>query len=120
MLFLGGGLGSIARVALGEIVQSRAPATFPAGTLAVNLIGCFAMGALAAAMTRSGWLSPAAGAFLAAGVLGGFTTFSAFGLDAARLVEAREIGPALVYVLSSLVGGIAAVALGAAALRAIV
>ncbi len=87
---------------------------FPWGTLAVNVVGSLLMGALA------GWLALRAGEswtqpvrlFVATGILGGFTTFSAFSLDAALLWERGQGGAAAAYVASSLILSLAALAAG--------
>jgi len=110
-LFAGGGFGAVARFALGSFVLTRAGEGFPWGTLAVNWAGCLAIGALAA------WLAatphaPALRLFLVTGVLGGFTTFSAFGLETFELLVDGESGLAFLYVAGSVLGGLAAVALG--------
>ena len=92
VIALGGGLGAMARHALNMAVQSRYSA-FPAGIFVVNVLGCLAVGllagALAAARLQMGEL---ARTFLVVGVLGGFTTFSAFGLDTFTLARGGQ-GP---------------------------
>lgn len=100
---LGGALGSSLRTLVGLWLP------FPWGTFAVNVLGSFAIGLLAQPLLRAGAPHPAA-PFLIAGVLGGFTTFSAFSLDALRLVEGGRAGHAALYVAGSV-----ALSLGAAA-----
>lgn len=125
---LGGLLGAIARYALSlRLSAATAPsaglAPLPWGTLAVNLLGCLAIGLLAGLALRGDWLGPALQLFLFTGVLGGFTTFSAFGLEALTLLLQRQWALALGYVLASVGLGLLAVAAGlwagggAAALR---
>jgi CrcB protein len=76
---LGGGLGALLRYWTATAVQSwRGADVFPWGTLVVNVVGCFAMGVVAALVERRLLVAPEARAFVAVGVLGGFTTFSAF------------------------------------------
>lgn len=75
------------------------------GTAAVNLAGCALIGFLWALLTHYG-KGPAWSMLLITGVLGGFTTFSAFALDAVKLFEAGKLNSALVYVALSVVGGI--------------
>ncbi|MDO5529226.1 MAG: CrcB family protein [Paracoccus sp. (in: a-proteobacteria)] len=105
---LGGALGAVARFGVG-LAALRWTGSAPLGTLAVNVAGCFLMGLLAAMMaTRLGHLAP----LLLTGLLGGFTTFSAFGLDALRLWQAGEGALAGAYVALSVVGSLGAVALG--------
>lgn len=93
-IVLGGGIGA----GLRALVSGALP--FPLGTLAVNVIGCAAMGAIWAYLApKDHVLLP----FLTTGILGGFTTFSAFSLDAFKLIDQGEIGRALAYVSASLV-----------------
>ncbi len=109
---LGGAVGAGARHLTGRAALALWGPGFPWGTLAVNLIGGFAMGLLA------GWLAARASgdeamrALLGVGVLGGFTTFSAFSLDAVLMVERGDYGAALAYVLASVVGSIVALFAG--------
>lgn len=114
LVAIGGGLGAMARYGLGLAAGRLAPgAAWPWATLTVNVVGGLMMGLLA------GWLALKAGAgqesirlFAAVGVLGGFTTFSAFSLEAALMIERREIVPALVYAAGSVVLAIAALFVG--------
>lgn len=87
-------------------------ASFPWGTLTVNLLGCFAMGVLVEVLARRFNASNELRLFLATGVLGGFTTFSAFSLDAAVLWERGAQTAAFGYVLASVTGSIIAVFAG--------
>lgn len=105
---IGGALGSMARYGV-NILAGRVTA-LPLGTLIVNLTGCFAMGLLAAALAFRGGqhLAP----LLLTGVLGGFTTFSAFSLDTLALWERGATGLALGYVATSVVFSLAAVTAG--------
>jgi len=118
LVFVGGGLGALLRYELGGLVQARAGAAFPWGTFAVNALGCLAIGVLATWIDERGGASAAARAFLIAGLLGGFTTFSAFGLETWRLVEAGRALAAAGNAGASVVVCVAAVALGAALVRA--
>ena len=108
---LGGALGSLARWGLGRALPHTAGA-WPTATLLVNLTGCLLLGLLAAALfTRhpgSSWLRP----FLGTGVLGGWTTFSTFAVDAVQLADAGRGAAAVGYVLASVVGGVLAAAAG--------
>ena len=115
---LGGAFGSMARYGVGIAAARLAPqagvgASWPWGTLTVNVVGGLLMGLLA------GWLSLRAGAgqdsvrlFAAVGVMGGFTTFSAFSLEAVLMIERRQFGLAAAYVGVSVVCAVAALFLG--------
>jgi CrcB protein len=112
LLFIGGGLGASLRFALATWVDQRAPISFPWGTLAVNAVGCFAIGVLATYADEHHVLPPGARLFLVAGLLGGFTTFSTFGLETWELVEDRAMWAALANAVGSVVVGLGAVILG--------
>ncbi len=106
----GGLLGSGLRVAVFDLFPVAA-GTFPVPTLFANLTGSFFLGMYLARRQRavsSGWSLR----FWAIGVLGSFTTFSAFSAEVFQLVDADAIGMAAAYVLLSLVGGIAAALVG--------
>jgi CrcB protein len=110
---LGGFLGSIVRYKLGGLVlHLTAQQRFPYGTFSVNVLGCLAIGILAGLAERYDMFGPQARLFLFTGLLGGFTTFSAFGLEAAYLVRRSELLVAALYAGGSVVFGIAAVFLG--------
>jgi CrcB protein len=112
-VFAGGGLGSALRYALAGAVQGRAGGAFPWGTLAVNWTGCLVIGLLWGMVEARG-IHPGSGfrVFVFAGILGGFTTFSSFGLETVALVGAGHTGGALAYVGASVGVGLALVALG--------
>lgn len=109
----GGALGSVLRygisLAAAPLVQRL---NFPAATLGINVAGSFFMGLLMAWLasqeSQPEWLRP----FFAVGVLGGFTTFSAFSFEALQLMQSGAMTPALVYILLSVMLGIAALWLG--------
>lgn len=109
MIALGGALGTVLRYALGGWIQHASGGTFPWGTLLVNVAGCAAIGAVAAYVDRGGALPPAWRMTIQIGVLGGFTTFSGFGLETFRLLAAGDLGRALAYFAATNVGCIAAV-----------
>jgi len=114
---LGGALGSVARYACSIGAARWLGATFPWGTLLVNVAGSFTIGLLAALLTADG--RPALGsdarAFLMIGVLGGFTTFSSFSLETLTLARAGALGAAGANVALSLVLCLGGVWLGFAA-----
>jgi CrcB protein len=101
IVFFGGGLGAAARYGMNVGVGRVMGSDFPWHTLAVNIIGCFVMGALTEAMALRLNVSNEMRLFLTTGILGGFTTFSAFALDFALLVERRDMAGAAAYVLAS-------------------
>lgn len=106
---LGGCIGSVARYKLGGLVLHHSTAwRFPLSTFAVNVLGCLVAGALAAAVERYGAFSPDLRVFLFTGLLGGFTTFSAFGLETALLLKRGELAVAFSYAVLSVVCGVAA------------
>jgi CrcB protein len=112
---LGGFVGSIARYGLGGLVQDRTGATFPFGTLAVNVVGCFVIGGLSELAETRGVLTPETRAFLVLGVLGGFTTFSAFGNETLNLLRDRDLALAAANVLANVGLALVAVWLGRSA-----
>lgn len=115
LVFLGGGAGSVLRFLVGLGTTRWLGGGFPWGTFAVNLFGCFAIGVLARVLAPvdAGGAQPRF--LLITGFLGGFTTFSAFALDAASLYLAERPAAALAYVAGTLVSTLAGVALGLAA-----
>ncbi|MCW3796212.1 fluoride efflux transporter CrcB [Sphingomonas sp. BN140010] len=114
VVFLGGGIGAVLRHGVNRLAVAWFGLGFPVGTLAVNVAGSFLM-ALAAGLLPGG--SQGWRLFLATGVLGGFTTFSAFSLDALTLWQRGQAGTAALYVGGSVLLSLAAIALGAAAAR---
>lgn len=113
----GGGVGAMARYLVGGwVLHQTMQERIPYGTLVVNLIGCLAIGLIAGAAERFEMLTPEARLFLITGVLGGFTTFSAFGYETVFLLRRGEPLVAATYVGASVGLGLLAVWLG---LRAI-
>jgi CrcB protein len=105
LVALGGALGAAARYGVGELGLRFGWGGFPWATLIVNVAGGLAMGVLAGLVAQGGG---ALRLFAGVGVLGGFTTFSAFSLDALRLIEAGETAASLAYVAASVAFSIGA------------
>jgi CrcB protein len=87
LVFVGGGVGATTRYWLQGVVYRFTGAGFPYGTLAVNVLGCFAIGALMAVFEERFVVAPALRVFLSVGVLGGFTTFSSFSYETMTLLR---------------------------------
>ena len=118
---LGGAAGSVLRYQAGRGMThwlgASAATAFPWATLAVNVLGSLAMGLLAGWLARSGDVGETWRLLLGVGLLGGFTTFSAFSLELMVLIERGTPGLALAYALVSVVAGLAALWLGLVAMR---
>jgi len=114
----GGAIGSAARYGVGKLTLASLGPNYPWGTLAVNLIGGFLMGVLAGILARTGG-SEHTRLLLGVGVLGGFTTFSAFSLDTVLMIERGQLGIALAYALISVIGSILALFAGLHLIRAV-
>ena len=106
---IGGFFGSIIRYVIGLSFYNDKLANIPYKIILVNLIGCFLIGILANSLSQEKELSKL---LLITGFLGGFTTFSSFGLEAVTLISNHNTIGALVYILMSVVGGLLAVLLG--------
>lgn len=109
---LGGALGSAARYGVNVTCGRFCGTAFPWGTLSVNILGSFIMGLLVAAMALRLNLSLEARAFLTTGILGGFTTFSAFSLDFAVMAERGDWTGAALYAGASVGLSLAAIFAG--------
>ena len=114
---LGGALGALARWGVATALP-HSPGGWPWATLLVNLTGCLLLGGLVTGLTARSPEPPWARPLLAVGVLGGYTTYSAFAVETVGLVEAGAPWLAAGYVLVSVLGGVLAVAAGALAVRA--
>jgi CrcB protein len=109
----GGFFGSIARYSLGNFITQRNWTTdFPAGTFAVNVIGCLAIGLLWGLTERVQFMTVELRFLLITGFLGGFTTFSAFSIESLMLLRRGEIALALLYCVGSVALGLCATWLG--------
>jgi fluoride exporter len=121
LVFVGAGVGGVLRHGVNLLSAQMLGAGFPWGTLIVNVVGSFAMGLMAALVyLRAGWLGgETARLLLMTGVLGGFTTFSAFSLDAITLLDRGQLSLTAVYVTASVMLSIAALLAGAALVRSL-
>lgn len=112
LVFLGGGLGALLRHGVNRWAFAMWGAGFPAGTMIVNVAGSLVMGLLIGIFAAMPSVSQPTRLFLTTGLLGGFTTFSAFSLDALTLYERGQVGLALGYVLGTVILSLAAIAAG--------
>src|SRR5271163_699828 len=120
IVFLGGGLGAALRHGVNLLAARFAGTGFPYGTLLINVAGSLAMGLIAEYFALKAGLPQRWRLFLTTGILGGFTTFSAFSLEAALLYERGQLAGAALYVVASVVLAIGALFAGLAIVRAIV
>lgn len=118
LVILGGGLGAGGRYLLGGWLHSQLSGGFPWGTFAVNALGSLLIG-LVFGLAQRGSLPPATTLFLAVGVLGGFTTFSAFSYETMRLLANGSVAASLLNVAGQFTVGLLAVYLGFAATRSL-
>ena len=109
---LGGAVGAVARHFLSARIMSLLGSNFPYGTLVVNVLGSFIMGLLIMALATRLNISQEWRGFIVVGVLGGFTTFSTFSLEAALLIERGTFLQAALYVGSSVIVSIGALFVG--------
>jgi fluoride exporter len=112
LIGLGGLVGTLCRYGLSSLVDKRVGATFPTGTLLVNVIGCFLAGFLFFAFTEKVVVSDIVKTAVMIGFLGGFTTFSAFGLQTFTLFKDGEMFAAMLNVVLSNVAGLLTVWVG--------
>jgi len=117
LVALGGAIGAAARHLVNIAALRLWGPAFPWHTAAINVAGSFLMGVLIAVLARRAGVAPEWRLFLATGVLGGFTTFSAFALDFAVLWQRDASAQALLYVLASVLGSLLAVFAGLALAR---
>ena len=117
LVFVGGGLGATLRHVINLTCARCIGAAFPWGTFIINITGSTVMGLIAGYLAFKGEASQPWRLFLMTGILGGYTTFSAFSLDTAVLYERGELGLALAYVLGSVVLSIAGLFAGLALVR---
>ena len=117
LVFLGGGIGAALRHGVNVLFARWFGTTFPWGTLFENVTGSLVMGLLAGYFAYKGGASQPLRLFLTTGILGGYTTFSAFSLDVALLYERGEVALAALYVLASVALAIGGLFAGLALVR---
>ncbi len=118
LAILGGALGSGARYLVNVAAAHWLAPGFPWATFIVNVLGSFLMGVVIASLAPYFGGSPAVRTFLATGILGGFTTFSAFSLDAVELMERGHLTTLALYVVGSVLLSIVALLAGVGVMRA--
>ena len=117
LVFIGGGIGAALRHGINRGSLALLGPSFPYGTLFVNVIGGLLMGVAAGLFLAKPGISQEVRLFLTTGLLGGFTTFSAFSLDAAVIWQRGDYGALAVYVLGSVILSIGGLFLGMAGVR---
>ena len=118
LVAIGGAIGSVLRYGTGVFVGSLWRNSFPLGTLLINIVGSLVMGLFVGLMARllPAWQNDAR-LFFAVGVLGGFTTFSSFSLDAISMIERGQLALAVLYILLSVVIAVPALYIGLVLMR---
>jgi len=119
LVFVGGGLGASLRHFVNVTCARCIGIDFPWGTIIINITGSIVMGLIAGYLAFKGEASQPWRLFLMTGILGGYTTFSAFSLDTALLYERGELGLAALYVLGSVILSIAGLFAGLAIIRSL-
>ena len=117
LVFVGGGLGASFRHFINVVCAKCIGTSFPWGTFIINITGSTVMGLIAGYLAFKGQASQPWRLFIMTGILGGYTTFSAFSLDAATLYERGALGLAAAYVVGSVVLSIAGLFAGLALMR---
>ena len=110
-------MGGLARYIVGSVVFARYSSRFPAGTVLVNVTGCFLIGMLMASFVQRGDPRPDLRLFLVTGVLGGYTTFSSFAWESFEAIDKDRVWVGLGNILVSMIAGVVAVWLGALLVR---
>ena len=116
---VGGAIGSVLRYLFNIEVSKALGTGFPWGILVVNILGCFVMGAIAESFALKFSAPQEMRSFMMTGILGGFTTFSAFALDTGNMIERNDFGLAGFYVAGSVGGSVLALFLGLWTVRAV-
>ena len=108
---VGSFIGGTCRYLLSQFIQTKSTIPFPFATLTVNIIGCLLIGVVFGLSTKGG-ITPEWRLFLATGILGGFTTFSAFSYETVHMLQNGQTSSAMAYVLASVLLGLSATFLG--------
>lgn len=116
---VGGAVGAVARWAL-QTALPPAPGGFPTATFVTNVGGCLLMGVLVVLVTEARQAHPIVRPFLGVGVLGGFTTFSTYAVDAHQLIAGHHLGVAAAYLVATVLAAVVAVLVGLAVTRRVV
>ncbi len=103
LVFVGGGIGAVARYWMQGIMYRFMSGVLPYGTIAVNVLGCFMIGLLMTGMEERFMVNPSLRIFITIGILGGFTTFSSFSFETIALFQDGEIFFGMLNVLASVV-----------------
>jgi CrcB protein len=111
IVMLGGAIGAGFRYHIGKVALQNMGPGFPWGTFIVNLLGGLLIGVLAGILARDGSDEPLR-LFLGVGVLGGFTTFSAFSLETFEMINRGEVAMAAAYIVASVTGSVALLFVG--------
>jgi len=119
LVMAGGALGAAARYHLGRLVFQLGGTGLPYGTLAANLLGGLLMGVLVGVLARGDFVDEPWRLLLGVGLLGGFTTFSAFSLEVLNMIERGNWGVAIGYAMVSVIGSVLALFAGLMAVRAL-
>lgn len=112
IIFLGGGIGSVARFLVNRWLTGRVTSVLPYGTFLVNMTGCFLIGFLVFALGKLGDQSLNWRLFLVTGICGGYTTFSSFSFENVQLISDHQIVTMLLYAFGSIALGFLATYLG--------
>lgn len=109
-------IGGVLRYLISQFIQLKSSTSFPFGTLGVNILGCFLIGIVFTLSSR-GSISQEWKFFIATGILGGFTTFSAFASESLTLFREGQFGLAAAYIASSVILGLLATFIGISAIK---
>lgn len=112
LVFIGGGIGSVCRYGISLASTRIWGASFPYGTLIVNLVGCFLIGVFFSLAENTKWFTPTARIFLMTGMMGGLTTFSSYGLESMNLALGGDRYLSVYNILATNLGGLVCVFAG--------